>query len=217
MAFMKSFTRWSLPVAISLLLHAALIALITYQLSNNSTVRIPLQTVTVELAGQAPTKEKKPRLHKSKPIAIATPIKESAKSEQPVIVKAVPEKSETSTAIPEQASADKQAIDTATEAKQAGLEVQPISKLTRRPSFLHRIEPVYPIAEQRAGSQAYVLAEVTIDEKGNVLAVRIVKSAGNSFDNAVIDALKKSSFRPGYIDKEAVAVRVAVPFRFKLK
>jgi outer membrane biosynthesis protein TonB len=43
-----------------------------------------------------------------------------------------------------------------------------------------------------------------------------VNSAGKNFDEAVMEALKKSMFVPGYIDREAVAVRVLVPFRFNL-
>ncbi len=62
-----------------------------------------------------------------------------------------------------------------------------------------------------------MLAEVTIDNKGSVVEVKIMKSAGNAFDTAVTEALKKSVFMPGYIGKEAVAVRVLVPFRFNLR
>ena len=72
-------------------------------------------------------------------------------------------------------------------------------------------------AERRAGSQAQVIAEVTIDESGRVKNIKIVKSAGTDFDNAVIEALNKSMFTPGFINREAVAVRVLIPFRFNLK
>lgn len=94
---------------------------------------------------------------------------------------------------------------------------QPISKLSKPPAFLHKIEPVYPAAEQRSGSQAYVLAEITLDATGKMLNINIIKSAGSYFDNAVIEAIKQSSFTPGYIDKEPVAVKVLLPFRFKLR
>jgi len=61
------------------------------------------------------------------------------------------------------------------------------------------------------------LVEVTIDDKGKVVNIRVVKSAGINFDTAVIDALKKSLFAPAYIDTEPAAVKVLVPFRFNLK
>jgi protein TonB len=119
-------------------------------------------------------------------------------------------------AIPEKAIPSSQESNSVTASQASTKAIYPLSKLTRPPSFLRKIEPDYPAAERRAGSQASVLAEVTIDDKGNVLGVRIVKSAGKFFDDAVMDALKKSMFVPGYIDKEAVAVRVLVPFRFNL-
>lgn len=95
-------------------------------------------------------------------------------------------------------------------------EIQPLSRLTRLPGFLRKIEAVYPASERRAGIQANVLAEVTIDVQGRVQDVRIIKSAGSAFDIAVIEALKKSIFTPGYIDDQAVPVHFQVPFRFNL-
>lgn len=208
---MKIFTKWASPVAVSLLLHTALLVLVTHQLFSTSPVKMQDQAITVELLGQTATLASKPRVQKSNPIVISKSIQEPVKTEQVPPVNSVPEESKMATAPNEQTS------NVSTETKQVSLTIQPLSKLTRPPAFLRKIEPVYPGAEQRAGSQAYVLAEVTIDDKGNVLEVKIAKSAGVHFDSAVIDALRKSIFVPGYIDKEAVAVRVLVPFRFNLK
>lgn len=95
-------------------------------------------------------------------------------------------------------------------------EIQPLFRLTRQPKPLGKIEPAYPASERRAGIQASVVAEVTIDSQGNIQNVRILKSAGNAFDAAVMEALKKSTFAPGYIGEKAVPVRFQVPFRFSL-
>ena len=95
-------------------------------------------------------------------------------------------------------------------------EIQPLFRLTRPPGFLRKIEALYPASERRAGIQANVLAEVTIDSQGKVQDVRILKSAGSAFDTAVIEALKKSVFSPGYISDKPVPVRFQVPFRFNL-
>lgn len=95
-------------------------------------------------------------------------------------------------------------------------EIQPLSRLTRLPGFLRKVEAVYPASERRAGIQANVLAEVTIDMQGRVQDVRIIKSAGSAFDIAVTEALKKSIFTPGYINDQAVPVHFQVPFRFNL-
>lgn len=202
---MKTLNTWAPPVAVSLLLHVALIALVTYQLSSSSTVKNQVQAITVELSAQPSTSVNKPLPQKTKPVP------EPVKTEQAIVEKPVLEEVKTPAATTEQISS------AAVPAKESGLNVQPLSKLTRPPAFLRKIEPVYPSAEQRAGSQAYVLAEVTIDAQGNVLDVKIMKSAGSAFDNAVVEALKKSIFVPGYIGKDAVAVRVLVPFRFNLR
>lgn len=95
-------------------------------------------------------------------------------------------------------------------------EIQPLFRLTRMPSFLQKIEAVYPASERRAGIQANVLAEVTINAQGNVLNVRILKSGGATFDDAVKQALQKSTFSPGMIDNKPVGTRFQVPFRFNL-
>jgi len=213
---MKAFTTWTVPVAASLLIHAAMIALVTYRLSISSPDSKQLPTLTVELQAKSPTIISAPRLQKSNPIITAKPTQEPVKTEQPALLAPPDELPQTSTDTPEQSSTRPTTL-TANESNQPSLKIQPLNKLTRPPAFLRKIEPAYPAAEQRAGSQAYVLAEVTIDTQGIVLDVKIIKSAGNAFDIAVTDALKKSIFVPGYIGKDAVAVRVLVPFRFNLK
>ena len=214
---MKTLTKWAPPVAVSLLLHATLIVLAINTLTTNSPVKSQLQAITVELQGPAQTVASKSPAVKAVPPKIPKPVPEPVKKEPAIVEEPVKDVADTATETSKAVSADKQVSSSSVEAKQSGLNVQPLSKLTRLPAFLRKIEPVYPGAEKRAGSQASVLAEVTIDEKGNVLEVKIIKSAGTAFDNAVIDALKRSMFVPGYINNDAVAVRVLVPFRFNLK
>lgn len=209
---MKIFSKWTSPVAVSLLLHAALLALLTYQMSATGPDKSQLQTLTVELMGKTPMSASKPPVQAPKSVIAIQPVQAPDQAEPVPVVSAIPQESQT-TATKE----EKQSISSQEANSVSDLVIQPLSKLTRPPSYLHKIEPVYPLAEQRAGSQANVLAEVTIDDKGNVMSVRIVKSAGKHFDEAVVEALKKSMFVPGYINREAVAVRVLVPFRFNLK
>ena len=94
--------------------------------------------------------------------------------------------------------------------------IQPLFKLSRMPAFSHKNEAVYPVAERRAGTQASVIAEVTIDAQGNVLAVKIIKSGGANFDEAVKTALQQSQFSPGLMDGKPVGTRFQVPYRFNL-
>ena len=206
---MQKLSAWALPVAVSLLLHTLAIVLVNYQLSSSSTVIKQVQTINVGFLEQISPSEKKPQPKKNNP-----PVKPAP---EPVPITPVkPEIKETSTETAPIVET-RPTPETPASSQLSGLNVQPLSKLTRPPAFLHKIDPVYPVAEQRAGSQANVLAEVTIDDKGNVREVRIIKSAGENFDNAVREALLRSAFVPGYIDKQAVAVRVIVPFRFNLR
>lgn len=214
---MKSFATWSLPVAVSLLLHAGLFAWVTYRLSAITPASNQTQAITVELSGNISTPSTKQIFQETNPLAIKKFIQEADDKKTPIVLNTAPETSQAVESSIEQKNNSQQAANIAEGTPQSILNIQPLSKLTRLPSFLNKIEPVYPRSEQRLGSQAYVLAEVTIDEKGMVQNVSIVKSAGIAFDNAVNEALVKSTFVPGYIDKQAVAVRVLVPIRFKLK
>jgi TonB family protein len=206
---MRSLINWSPAVAIALLLHVVVLILAMSQLSGNSAVKRSIQTINVELLGTTSAINTIPRRQK--------PEKKPAKTEAEVPQEEIAPALTTPPATIEQPSEPAQKINSPAATPASGLNIQPLSKLTQPPAFLHKIEPIYPVTEQRAGTQASVLAEVTIDDKGNVLAVRILKSAGEHFDMAVIEALQKSVFVPGYINKEAVAVRVIVPFRFNLR
>lgn len=85
------------------------------------------------------------------------------------------------------------------------------------PSFDVKKTPGYPEDERALGKEASVLAEATIDAAGAVVEVRILRSAGARFDDAVREALAASRFHPGYVGDRPVAVRLQVPYQFWLK
>lgn len=95
-------------------------------------------------------------------------------------------------------------------------EFQPVYKVGKPPVYKTKILPSYPESERAQGTETRVVAEVFITERGEVHEVRIAKSGGVAFDRAVIRSLKESVFAPGYIDDRPVAVRVQIPFLFKL-
>lgn len=82
-----------------------------------------------------------------------------------------------------------------------------------------RVEPVYPNTgrEWITGGEARVLAMIYLDERGAVDDVTIKKSGGRLFDKAVINAVRQSSFQPGYMGEKAVPTVVQIPYTFKLK
>ncbi|MDH4185190.1 MAG: TonB family protein [Nitrospinota bacterium] len=93
----------------------------------------------------------------------------------------------------------------------------PSHKLTRLPAFVARIEPEYPENERFTGRDARVLVEILLNPDGKIDSINIIKSGGPAFDEAVVKALRESSFTPGYMDERPVAVRVQIPFVFKLR
>lgn len=194
-------------ILLALLLHA--LVLLAFSFRSDEVSIAQKQTIEVSLETSAPSStpvvEKRPTPPKPQP------------AETPAITPAPPVTPVTPPApeAPPQTTPAPPATNTPPSPPPAE-EIQPLFRLTRQPKPLGNIEPAYPATERRAGIQANVVAEVTIDASGHIQNVRIIKSAGNAFDSAVIEALRKSTFAPGYIGDKAVPVRFQVPFRFNL-
>ncbi len=92
-----------------------------------------------------------------------------------------------------------------------------VHRVGKQPYFKIQVKPVYPAQERSAGIEAKVIAEVYINEYGGVDDVKIIKSAGRIFDEAVLKAVKDSSFSPGYLEGSPVAVKVQIPYVFRLR
>lgn len=93
----------------------------------------------------------------------------------------------------------------------------PQHRVTRAPNFKTQVKPAYPSSERAGGVEARVLVEVYINEYGGVDDVKVINSGGLLFDQAVITAVKASSFSPGYLEGKTVAVRVQIPYVFKIR
>lgn len=93
----------------------------------------------------------------------------------------------------------------------------PIHRLTSIPRFVHKDPGQYPTTMQKLGRETRVLLEVLIDSKGKVRKVTVVGSAGELFDQAAVDSIKRSTFIPGYIDGKTVTVLMKLPVDFYLK
>ena len=71
---------------------------------------------------------------------------------------------------------------------------------------------IYPW--QLKGMQGDVVVEVTIDERGNVTATKILQSLQQEIDEKVIATLKGWRFRPASMDGVAISSRQDVHFHF---
>lgn len=76
----------------------------------------------------------------------------------------------------------------------------------------------YPEIARKAGVEGRVYVNVLIDEKGNVVDTRILKSLGNNgCDEAAVEAIKAVKWKPAKQRDKPVKVWVGIPVVFKLK
>lgn len=93
-----------------------------------------------------------------------------------------------------------------------------LSNILRLPSFRTQTKPVYPPNAKMNGIEADVLVEVIIDGTGKTRHVVVVKSGGEEFDKATMDAVCKSSFTPALsTEGKTISVTVRIPFKFELE
>ncbi len=76
---------------------------------------------------------------------------------------------------------------------------------------------VYPEIARRAGVQGKVFVNAYVDEVGNVVKVELIKGIGAGCDEAAMNAVLTTKFKPGKQRGKPVKVRVTVPIRFKLQ
>ena len=80
------------------------------------------------------------------------------------------------------------------------------------------IRPIYPEIAQEAGIEGVVVVQAFIDKKGRVKETLILKGIPNTgLDEAAMDAIRKTRFRPARQRERAVGVWISIPVNFKLK
>lgn len=99
----------------------------------------------------------------------------------------------------------------------SGLEPVPVSRLTRTPTFVHKALPADPEDVQIPLGGVRVIARITLDETAAVRDVQIDKSGEPPFDVAVISAIHRSRFTPGYVGDQPVATVFNQTYRFQLQ
>lgn len=89
--------------------------------------------------------------------------------------------------------------------------------LTSKPAYLYNPHPSYPEVSRKAGHTGVVMLRVSIDERGRVSGVSLIKSSGHSLlDERARTAVQRWTFRPARQNGRPVATRVDVPVRFSL-
>jgi protein TonB len=86
-----------------------------------------------------------------------------------------------------------------------------------KPAYLYNPHPPYPELARRAGQTGVVMLRVSINEKGRVSAVSLIRSSGHSLlDDRARTAVQRWIFRPARLNGKPVATQVDVPVRFSL-
>jgi protein TonB len=76
---------------------------------------------------------------------------------------------------------------------------------------------VYPEIAKRAGVEGKVYILAFVDESGNVTKANVIKGIGAGCDEAALNAVLKTKFKPGKQRGKAVRVQVSIPVVFKLQ
>ena len=98
----------------------------------------------------------------------------------------------------------------------------PLGSLTTGPGSGIEAEPAIPLIFpdpsiypwQLKGVQGDVIVEVTIDDRGNVTATKILQSLQQDIDDKVVATLKGWRFRPASMDGIAISSRQDVHFHY---
>ncbi len=75
----------------------------------------------------------------------------------------------------------------------------------------------YPEIAKRAGVEGKVYVLAFVDENGDVKKAQIIKGIGAGCDEAALDAVLKTKFKPGKQRGKPVNVQVSIPIVFKLQ
>ena len=85
-----------------------------------------------------------------------------------------------------------------------------------RPQYKKRVKPKYPKEAIESAIEGRVVLQVTIDINGLPKDIVALTKIGFGFEEAAIEALKKTTFHPAIKNGRAVEVRVNAPYEFKL-
>lgn len=76
---------------------------------------------------------------------------------------------------------------------------------------------VYPEIAKRAGVQGRVFIKAFVNEVGDVVKAEVIKGIGAGCDEAAVQAVMQTKFKPGKQRGKAVKVQVSIPIVFKLQ
>lgn len=92
------------------------------------------------------------------------------------------------------------------------------ARIDKPPRPYRNIKPDYPKNSRLRGEEGKVTLEITVNSKGEVVKVKIVKSSGyTELDESAARAAKKAKFTPASSDGKSVESVAQLTLEFKLK
>jgi protein TonB len=82
---------------------------------------------------------------------------------------------------------------------------------------LHPIQPRYTEVARRTGTQGTVIVEAIIDEKGNATNVRILRGLPMGLDQAAMEAIQQTRFKPAMMGSRPVKVYFTLTVNFTIQ
>jgi protein TonB len=100
----------------------------------------------------------------------------------------------------------------------AGSGVHDASRVDQKPSILRRVKPEYPAKAKNSRIGGTVVVKIVIDTAG-LPSECVIHSASppEYFEEAALDAARRTRFLPGRIKGRPVKTLVLLPFAFRLK
>lgn len=92
---------------------------------------------------------------------------------------------------------------------------QPV--LTQPPELLEFVQAAYPPAAEAAGLEGSVKLRVTLDETGGVSEAEVLEPAGEGFDEAAAEAVKRFRFSPAEVDGVPAPIQLEYVYHFRLE
>jgi periplasmic protein TonB len=85
----------------------------------------------------------------------------------------------------------------------------------RPPKAIVQVRPEYPLLARQARIQSEVQIDAILDERGNVIEMKVVSGEPLLYQ-AALDALKKWKYEPTYLNDQPIAVEMIVKISFQL-
>jgi protein TonB len=94
------------------------------------------------------------------------------------------------------------------------LDNDPCSEPASKPKPRSVPQPKYPDAARSAGIEGKVRVELTVDESGRVVNVRVVQGLGYGLDEAAVTAARQASFEPALRCGKPTSATFTIAMRF---